>query len=87
MILGKFAASPVISMLPSISCATADAPTHSVWERWRASRLPSLRSALRGLDRHHALPRPAIYLNVTDEELRKGLEVSWGRQLRVVSGQ
>jgi site-specific recombinase XerD len=27
------------------------------------------------------------YLNVTDEELRKELEVSWGRQLRAVSGQ
>jgi hypothetical protein len=28
-----------------------------VWERWCASRLPSLRSALRGLDPHHALPK------------------------------
>jgi hypothetical protein len=27
-----------------------------VRERWCASRLPSLRSALRGLDPHHALP-------------------------------
>ena len=28
-----------------------------VRERWRASRLPSLRSALRGLDPRHALPK------------------------------
>jgi hypothetical protein len=38
-----------------------------------------------------SIRRPSIqqtqgYLNVTDEELRKGLEVSWGWQLRGVSG-
>jgi hypothetical protein len=33
-------------------------------ERWRASRLPSLRSALRGLDPRHALPKSGIYRSV-----------------------
>jgi integrase len=36
---------------------------------------------------HASIQQTQRYLNVTDEELRKGLEVSWGRQLRVVSGQ
>ena len=35
---------------------------------------------------HASIQQTQRYLNVTDEELRKGLEVSWGRQLRVVSG-
>ena len=39
----------------SASC-TPTLRTEIVRERWRASRLPSLRSALRGLDPHHALP-------------------------------
>lgn len=37
--------------------------------------------------RHASIQQTQRYLNVTDEELRKGLEVSWGRQLRAVSGQ
>ena len=36
---------------------------------------------------HASIQQTQRYLNVTDEELRKGLEVSWGRQLRAVSGQ
>ena len=36
---------------------------------------------------HASIQQTQRYLNVTDEELRKGLEVSWGRQLRVVSGR
>jgi integrase len=36
---------------------------------------------------HASIQQTQHYLNVTDEELRKGLEVSWGRQLRAVSGQ
>ena len=36
---------------------------------------------------HASIQQTQRYLNVTDEELRRGLEVSWGRQLRVVSGQ
>jgi len=36
---------------------------------------------------HASVQQTQRYLNVTDEELRKGLEVSWGRQLRAVSGQ
>jgi integrase len=36
---------------------------------------------------HAGIQQTQRYLNVTDEELRKGLEVSWGRQLRAVSGQ
>ncbi|MGE3341800.1 MAG: tyrosine-type recombinase/integrase [Vicinamibacterales bacterium] len=35
---------------------------------------------------HASIQQTQRYLNVTDEELRKGLEVSWGRQLRAVSG-
>ena len=35
---------------------------------------------------HAGIQQTHRYLNVTDEELRKGLEVSWGRQLRAVSG-
>jgi hypothetical protein len=36
---------------------TPDAPIeHPARERWRASRLPSVPSALRGLDPRHALP-------------------------------
>jgi integrase len=38
---------------------------------------------------HASIQQTQRYLNVTDEELRKGLEVSWinqGRQLRTVSG-
>jgi hypothetical protein len=39
-----------------------------VRERWRASRLPSLRSALRGLDLHYALPICCgTYRSVGDE--------------------
>src|SRR5690349_25147026 len=34
---------------------------------------------------HASIQQTQRYLNVTDEELRRGLEVSWGRQLRVVS--
>jgi integrase len=34
---------------------------------------------------HASIQQTQRYLNVTDEELRKGLEVSWGRQLRAVS--
>jgi len=36
---------------------------------------------------HASIQQTQRYLNVTDEELRKGLEVSWGRELRAVSGQ
>jgi integrase len=36
---------------------------------------------------HASIQQTHRYLNVTDEELRKGLEVSWGRQLRAVSRQ
>jgi integrase len=39
---------------------------------------------------HASIQQTQRYLNVTDEELRKGLEVSWinqGRPLRAVSGQ
>jgi site-specific recombinase XerD len=36
---------------------------------------------------HASIQQTQRYLNVIDEELRKGLEVSWGRQLRAVSGQ
>lgn len=36
---------------------------------------------------HASIQQTQRYLNVTDEELRKGLEVSWGRQLRAASGQ
>jgi integrase len=38
---------------------------------------------------HASLQQTQRYLNVTDEELRKGLEVSWkrGRALRLVAGQ
>ncbi len=32
---------------------------------------------------HASIQQTQCYLNVTDEELRKGLEVSWGRQLRL----
>jgi hypothetical protein len=35
---------------------------------------------------HASIQQTQRYLNVTDEELRKGLEVGWGRQLRAVSG-
>ena len=35
---------------------------------------------------HASIQQTQRYLNVTDEELRKGLEVNWGRQLRAVSG-
>lgn len=35
---------------------------------------------------HASIQQTQRYLNVTDEELRRGLEVSWGRQLRAVSG-
>jgi hypothetical protein len=37
---------------------------------------------------HASVQQTQRYLNVTDEELRKGLEVSWkrGRALRVVAG-
>ena len=35
---------------------------------------------------HAGIQQTQRYLNVTDEELRKVLEVSWGRQLRAVSG-
>lgn len=36
---------------------------------------------------HASIQQMQRYLNVTDEELRKGLEVSWGRPLRAVSGE
>jgi integrase len=36
---------------------------------------------------HASIQQTQRYLNVTDEELRKALEVRWGRQLRAVSGQ
>jgi site-specific recombinase XerD len=36
---------------------------------------------------HAGIQQTQRYLNITDEELRKGLEVSWGRQLRAGSGQ
>ena len=36
---------------------------------------------------HASIQQTQRYLNVTDEELRKGLEVSWGRPLRAVSGE
>ena len=39
---------------------------------------------------HASIQQTQRYLNVTDEELRKGLEVSWnnqGRPLRLASGQ
>jgi integrase len=35
---------------------------------------------------HASVQQTQRYLNVTDEELRRGLEVSWGRPLRAVSG-
>jgi hypothetical protein len=38
---------------------------------------------------HASIQQTQRYLNVTDEELRKGLEVSWnnqGRPLRLVPG-
>lgn len=36
---------------------------------------------------HESVQRTQRYLNVTDEELRKGLEVSWKRRtLRAVAG-
>jgi integrase len=38
---------------------------------------------------HASIQQTQRYLNVTDEELRRGLEVSWnnkGRQLRLASG-
>ena len=35
---------------------------------------------------HASIQQTQRYLNVTDEELRKGLEVSWGRPLRAASG-
>jgi integrase len=35
---------------------------------------------------HASIQQTQRYLNVTDEELRRGLEVSWGRPLRAVSG-
>ena len=35
---------------------------------------------------HASIQQTQRYLNVTDEELRRGLEVSWGRPLRVASG-
>ena len=41
-------------------------------------------------DRHASIQQTQHYLNVTDEELRKGLEVSWGlqdRPLRLMSGR
>jgi hypothetical protein len=34
---------------------------------------------------HASIQQTQRYLNLTDEELRRGLEVSWGRQLRAVS--
>ena len=38
-----------------------DAPKLIVWERWHASRRPSVPSALRGLDPRHPLPKkPAL---------------------------
>src|ERR1700731_3481507 len=38
---------------------------------------------------HASVQQTQRYLNVTDEELRKGLEVSWrrGRALRLVAGR
>ena len=39
---------------------------------------------------HASIQQTQRYLNVTDEELRKGLEVSWnnqGRPLRLASGR
>ena len=39
---------------------------------------------------HASIQQTQRYLNVTDEELRRGLEVSWknqGRPLRLASGQ
>ncbi len=38
---------------------------------------------------HASLQQTQRYLNVTDDELRKGLEVSWrrGRALRLVAGE
>jgi integrase len=35
---------------------------------------------------HASIQQTQRYLNVTDEELRRGLEVSWGRPLRAASG-
>jgi site-specific recombinase XerD len=35
---------------------------------------------------HAIIQQTQRYLNVTDEELRRGLEVSWDRPLRAVSG-
>jgi hypothetical protein len=35
---------------------------------------------------HASIQQAQLYLNVTDEELRRSLEVSWGRPLRAVSG-
>jgi site-specific recombinase XerD len=35
---------------------------------------------------HASIQQTQQYLNVTDEELRKGMEVSWGPSLRAVSG-
>jgi len=43
--------------LMAIACCTPTLRTEIVRERWRASRLPSLRSALRDLDPRHALPQ------------------------------
>jgi site-specific recombinase XerD len=34
---------------------------------------------------HASIQQTQRYLNVTDEELRKGLEVSWNNPLRVVA--
>src|SRR5437773_181672 len=42
----------------------ADAPTTILRERWRSSSLPSVPSALRGLDLHQSLPLSGIYRSV-----------------------
>ena len=48
-----------------------------------------LERGARPLRRHASVQQTQRYLNVTDEELRRGLEVSWknqGRPLRLASG-
>jgi hypothetical protein len=46
-------------------------------ERWRASRLPSLRSALRGLDPRHALPTVSAFIGASaGAEHRQAMAIS-----------
>ncbi len=52
-----------------------------VRERWRASRLPSLRSALRGLDPRHALPTCCgIYRSVATNRHQESRAIGYCRQ-------